>query len=203
MSFETAEALVNKRLRIDQVAATIREKHMSPAGSLGLPPLLDERRLQYMLPDVVFSHQALFDRVLIMQLNERDDDAEFYEGTSIIKTQQRQAADVEALPRGIVVSAGLHALDNLRANGVELGHIVTFIKQAPFRLPLASVEGVNFYIMCLRDGDLNTSEDLVKMLREGKVKVERRKFGEQEQHCYVDENGKQWDPAKPATDWDY
>lgn len=204
MAFDAVEDLVTRRLRIETIAKTLQEKHMSPPEVLKLPPLLELRRQKYLLPDEVFGHQALFDRVLVMQLSERDDaDNEKFEGTNIFKTQSKQAADLEALPRGVLVSAGLKALDNLRANGIDIGHVVTFIKQAPFRLPLGTVEGVNFNVLVMRDGDLNTSEDLVRLQRAGKVRVEIKEFNGAECHCFVDESGKQWNPACPQADFDY
>lgn len=204
MAFDSVEDLVTRRLRIDSIAKTLQEKHMSPAETLKLPPLLELRRQKYLLPDEVFGHQALYDRVLVMQLSERDDaDNEKFEGTNFYKTQSKQAADLEAMPRGILVSAGLKALDNLRANGIDLGHVVTFIKMAPFRLPLGSIEGVHFNVLVMRDGDLNTSEDLVSLQRAGKVRVEVKSFNGADCHCFVDESGKQWDPSCPVADWDY
>lgn len=204
MAFDSVEDLVTRRIRIDSIAKTLQEKHMSPAEKLKLPPLLELRRQKYLLPDEVFAHQAVYDRVLVMQLSERDDaDNEKFEGTPFFKTQKKQAADLEALPRGVLVSAGLKALDNLRANGIDLGHVVTFIKMAPFRLPLGSIEGVHFNVLVMRDGDINTSEDLVTLQRADKVSVAIKKFNGLECHCFVDEAGKQWNPACPVADFDY
>src|SRR5690349_5617893 len=63
---------------------------MTPAGGLGLPPLLDERRLQYGIPDEAFEADALFDRVLVWQINPKHEDKETFGDTMIIKPETQE-----------------------------------------------------------------------------------------------------------------
>jgi hypothetical protein len=133
-------------------------KHMSPPGALDLPPKLEESRLKYGIPDSVFNVEALFDRIFVFQLPRVFGDV--IEGTSLIKPEGVRQREEEGTPRGVVVSAGLKALDNLRSNGVEPGDVVNFIRLSPWKLTLQEIAGVEINVLILRDGDLIASEEL-------------------------------------------
>lgn len=144
-------------------------RRMSPPGFLGLPPLLEERRLQYGIVDGAFSTQVVFERVYVWQIPRVE--TETYEGTGIIAPQStRQRLQREA-SRGILVGAGLRALDALRSNGIELGHIVQMIRNAPWRIQVDSVGGQDFHVIVLSAGDVLGSEDLAADLRAGRVSI--------------------------------
>jgi hypothetical protein len=202
MASDSVEAVVMLEERIKQAEGKIRAGMAKP-GKLGLPALLEARRLEYIIPDGAFEHQAAYDRILVMQLPEKAHESGRYEGTKIIMTQEARARNKEGAPRGVICSAGLAALDNLRSNGMDLGHIISFVRQSVWRVPVGIVESVPIYLVVLRDGDIIASEDLPNMLRKGKGKIETRKFGETEQHVYVDATGKQWNPTKPWMGDDY
>lgn len=187
---------LDKDRRINEM---VRET-MSPAGSLGLPKLLDERRMEYAIPDAVFEEHAVYDRVLIWQIqvrflekkarNPKKGMIEFTENWK--KLQQHEA------PRGVIVTAGLLALDAIRSNGMDLGHVVNFGRLAPFAKIVDEIGGHQMPLLIMSAGDIISSEDLPRMLKDRTVRV---KFDEEtQQHLFVDENGKSWKPILPPMD---
>lgn len=174
------------------------EKRMSPKGALGLSPLLDARRLEYGLPDEAFTiSQASFDRIFVWQIDSNEDES-YTKGGMIVRPDNKRDADEKASPRGILVSAGLSALDTLRSHGYDLGHIVNFMAIQPWHLPLGFIEAHHKRLLMMRDGDLCGSEDLSTALRSGAVKV-IVKVDEKgaRSHHLVDEEGNAWDPVAP------
>lgn len=168
MSERYYERIIEEAGTYDKLAKKL-EKRLSPRGSLGIPELLDDRRLQYGIPDGAFKVQASFDRILVHQIAKND--KETYGDTSILMPQVSQVREREEANRGILVSAGLKALDNLRSNGIDIGHIINFIRLSPWRMPVDCIDGTYLYIMILRDGDIIGSEDLADDLLHGKVSV--------------------------------
>lgn len=143
-------------------------KHMSPRGALPhVTGLLDERRLEYGIPDEAFNQEAVFDRVFLWQIPRVF--SQTAENSSIILPETARQRREESTPRGIILTAGLKALDNLRSNGMDLGHVVSFIRLSPWRLPVLEISGIEFTVMVLRDGDIIASEELVQLRRRGAV----------------------------------
>ena len=186
----------------------------SPPGALGLGRLLDARRIKYNIPDEAFEMQAAFDRLLVWQVDSLHqeqhaekhgvDAAGKFAGTNIYMPDTTRKGRREETPRGVIVSAGLLALDNLRSNGIDVGHIVNFIRLAPWRIPIASHAGHISHLMVLRDGDLIASEDIVGQMKRREVHirgVEREGGGTT--HVFLDANGKSWVPKEPFVDESY
>lgn len=166
---------------------------LSPAGALGLPPLLDERRMKHCIPDGAFEIRAAFSTVLIAQLP--SEEGNYYQGTSIIKPDAIKVKEREQTSRGILVSAGLVALDTLRSNGIDLGHIVHFRRLQPWRQLVATISGFPYYLVEAYDGDIKASEDIVGWLRDGRVTEE---CGDDGRHFFKDAaTGEIWKPIKP------
>jgi len=169
---------------------------MSPPGSLGLPPLLEERRLQVGITDGAFCVQPYNDSVFVHQINRMDQ--ETYAGTGIIMIADEKRREKEQTPQGIVVAAGLVALDSLRMNGMDLGHLVTFCRIAPWRIQTDWIEGNSWEeVLVFRVGDIVGSTDLAENLRDGRVKV--RFDPENYEHYYEDENGVNWHPQRDTA----
>lgn len=176
-----------------EILKAITER-ISPAGALGLPPLLDAMRLKYAITDGAFKAATLFDRVLVYQIPEEDTaGGKFGEGSLIFKSDQGRDRDKRETPRGVLIGAGMKALDILRSNGVDLGHIVYFINSQPWRLYFDYIAGKKVPALPMNAGDVILSETLQTLLRAGKVKMCRVDG----KHMYVDENGEMWDPANP------
>lgn len=159
-------------------------RRMSPPGALGLPPVLDARRLEWGMPDACFSSEACFERILVFQLPEATAN-EVVAGTTIIKPPSVVNREVRTAPRGIIVSAGLRALDNLRSNGMELGDIITFVRLSPWHKKVDEIYGTPFYVLPLYAGDIVDNEDLARRLREGELRVTKHRSPDGfPEHCY-------------------
>lgn len=145
---------------------------MSPEGELKLPPLLEAARWKYGIPDGAFKSQASFDRIYVWPLEMFDGEPTF-RGTSILKPMLSQKKDLQEGHRGVLISAGLIALDRLRSHGYELGHIVSTNKNVPFARRCEQLEAEDMFYLVMRDGDLAGSETLAQELLEGtKVVIE-------------------------------
>lgn len=169
---EKAEAqhrLVQRALVAENIAAAL-EKSLAPLGTYNIPGMLDRRRLEYGIPNGCFEHFPLFDKVYIWQLNMTERKT-YSEGGKILKPEARVAHDRATAARGVIVAAGLAALDSLRSTGVDLGHIVRFKKFSPFIQVVQEVDGVELAVMTLRDGDCVSSEDLARDFHEGRVRI--------------------------------
>jgi hypothetical protein len=152
----------------------------------GMPEAIEKRAMEI---------QAVFDRVLVWQLPDSWYGSEKFEGSVLYTpeaTQERQRQDT---PRGIIVSAGLNAMDVLRSHGIPgPGAIVTFCVNSYYRLPLDGIR--KHHLGLLRVGDIVASQDLAELLDAGACKVNLLK-GE---HRLVDKEGRQWEPLIPGIE---
>lgn len=161
--------LVQRALIARQIADKL-EASLAPRGTYKIPKLLDERRFEYAIPNGCFEHFPLFDKVYIWQLNMTERET-YTEGGAILKPEARIAHDRKTAPRGIIVSAGLAALDSLRSAGADIGHIVRFKKFAPFMQEVCDIDGHTLEVLTLRDGDMVSSEDLAREFHQGIVRI--------------------------------
>lgn len=185
---------------------------MSPPGTLGLPPLLEKRRLEWEIPDGVFrtAPGGLFDRILIWQIpllaKSKAEDATFGGGL-IHKSDQSRDKEQREAPRGVIVGAGLQALDWLRSHGVDLGHIVYFAKNTVYAIQVDYTAGKWDRVSIARGGDLILSEDLAKAICSGEVKVEPVTLNMPDRmaettHYYVGRDGIRHVPFGPPSEDD-
>lgn len=181
-------------LKVDQ---DIRSK-VSPKGALGLPSLLDDRRISYGVVDAAFQCQPIYDRLLVYQLPAHQGET-FMEGGRIIAPDTSRDYLRRECPRGLLLSAGLGALDILRSHGVDLGHIVVTISTVPFRLIVDHIDGKPFEVLLMRAQDLVGSEDLAGTLRSGELKVVSLTDTPDgpRQHRYEDLEGQMRSPVTP------
>lgn len=143
------------------------------------------------IPESALHLQAVYDRVLVWQFPDEKVGKETYGDGPIVKATSTVDRISQSIPRGLVVSAGLGALDALRANGVDVGHVVFFCVNSPYRLPLDDHD--QHHLCLLRAGDLVASEDLAQALDRGEVNIVERD-GE---HLLLDGEGKAWKPRLP------
>lgn len=176
-----------QKARITSYDKAARMK-MSP--DLGLPPLLESKRWPWVMVDKVFARQATFDRILVYQIDE-----EILNDSPIVMADETRESRRYHAARGVIVSAGLRALDVLRSNGLDLGHTVNFISACPYRLEVDFVVGKPVELLVMNVGDIVASEDSRTVLRSGVVKIICR----EKQHIFVDEEGNEWDPVMPWT----
>lgn len=186
---------------VDRTARAIIER-MSEAGALGLPPLLDARRLEFGIPDEAFEEHCVYDRIYVWQIFPKYDSEsnnKTFAGTSIIKPETQQKRDVKESTRGVLISAGLLALDCLRSNGVDLGHIINFIRLSPWEKSIGYYAGIEQTVKVLKAGDLISSEDMPGQLKNGECRIVQTEGT----HTFVDRDGKPWAPKLPWTDDSY
>jgi hypothetical protein len=176
------------------------ESSFPDPGTMGLPKLLDAKRVKYGIPASAWSSQAVFNKILVWQLP--IDEAATYGGGLIVKTDERKARERNEAPRGVIVSAGLQALDELRSHGVDIGHTVHFTHTAPFRKRLPSIAGKEPSLVILHSGDIFDSEELADNLRARKCRIVDRVVNGVTEHFYCDENGKSWTPAQDVPSED-
>lgn len=166
---ESQHRLVERALVAQNIAEEL-ERSLAPLGTYKIPGMLDRRRLEYGIPNGCFEHFPLFDKVYIWQLNMTERKT-YSKGGAILKPEARIAHDRATAARGIIVSAGLAALDSLRSTGVDIGHIVRFKKFAPFIQEVQEIQGHPLTVFTLRDGDMVSSEDLASDFHAGRVRV--------------------------------
>jgi hypothetical protein len=143
------------------------EKVVSPLGALKLPALLEERRLEYGIPDFCFEAQPAYDRIYVKQISTHKDE----KIGNIVMPESAQGRELIETPRGILIAAGLKALDELRSNGINLGDIVHFIELAPFRFVAGTVAGHPVDVLILRSGDILDSFDTKRRIDDGEFHV--------------------------------
>ncbi len=170
------------------------DANFSPPGKLGLPPLLEAKRIKHGIPDSAWSAQAVFNKIYVWQV--KVDDSETYGNGVIIKTDEAKTRELNEAPRGVIVSAGLQALDELRSHGVDLGHTVSFCHLAPFRKRLPRIDGKQPSLVILHAGDVIDSEELAQKLNARVCRVITKESDDGIEHFYCDENGKLWNPAR-------
>lgn len=190
---EVVNMTAEEELRSIEEDKAIRAR-MSPAGALGLPALLDERRLKYGIVDEVFHSRAVWDRVFVYQVKAPWMGKKTYIQGGLIEVPDTwNDQHTKSVPTGIIVSAGQTALDHLRAHGMDVGHLINFVHAAPYSLPIAQLSnGKEIRVRMMRTIDIVSSYDLADILRSGKshISVDEKT----QQHVFVDENGIKWLP---------
>ncbi len=168
MALERAEA-ERKRMAFKQMEDDEIAKRISPPGALGLPELLERRRHELKLTDAMFEQVAMFDKVLLYQFPKGDGETIPGSASGLILSEKGKARTEQEAPRGIIVSAGLQALDELETNGSGIGHIVLFVRLSPWRVPFETVMGKDRYLIPLRTCDIIADEDAGRQLRDGQL----------------------------------
>lgn len=163
----------NEAIERNLAAASIVDKlkaSLAPPGTFNIPMLLEERRHKYLIPNGAFEHFPLWDKVYVWQITAAERST-YSEGGTILKPEARLAYDRNTSPRGIIVSAGLKALDALRSTGADIGHIIRFKKYAPFMQEVAEIDGRTLELMVIRDGDIVSSEDIANLYHKRTISI--------------------------------
>jgi hypothetical protein len=180
------EALEEARKLSDEM-----RRRMSEPGKLDLPPLLEAARWQYAIPDSAFQEQAIYDRVHVWQLSQFEGQETFGD-TSILMPDISKTKALHSNPRGVLLSAGPAAMDALASNGVDLGHLVTFINMAIFRTVQEMVDGKDVNMMVLGASDITSSKTLQDELRRGDKRIQLEDFQGRTYHTVVNREGVPW-----------
>lgn len=139
-----------------------------PPERLRLPEKLEERRQQYYIPNGAFEVQAVFDRLYVWQIPPED---KTWSGL-IQKPETTREREYRTCPEGIIVSAGLMALDALKAHGMDIGEHIFFQRLSPFRTPVDYIDGHEMHLITLAVGEITGSRDLIEKLRKGTVRLD-------------------------------
>lgn len=179
-------------------AHQLRE-HISPLDTppAPMPKLLNERRHRYLIPDEAFEYAmgTMYDRVLCWQVSRHQDETK---GGLIIMADDTKEYERQTACLGIVVGAGLRALDEMRSHGCDLGHLVAHSRNVVFRIPFATIGGKDCHLVVLTAGDIIVSCDLALARKEKRVRlIEKTKEDGSIDHLHCDEDGKLWYPQTP------
>ena len=158
-------------LRAAQAEDAAAKACVADKGTLGLPECLDEVRIEFGIPDAAFKVQAAFDRCLVWQFSGHAGQT-FTPGGLLLMPDTVATRERNETPRGILVSAGLTALDQIRSHGIELGDIVIMMKLAPYHMPIGFVAGVQRHLVVLAAGDIVGSESLAVRMKEKKASIQ-------------------------------
>jgi hypothetical protein len=128
--------------------------------------LLEKRVKEYDIPS--WPGEAQFERIIVFQIPAEADAQEKI--GSLFVPQKTRDAQLAKSPRGIVVSAGLKALDIMYSHGMELGEMIWLASWSPFRVQTEVKSGgatVEFFFMSV--GDIILSEDMKARFASGEV----------------------------------
>lgn len=168
---EPTVALVDHEFLDAQRRTALIKERMSPAGALRLPPLLEAHRLKYGIPDGAFASQALFDRIHVFPIDADDGDKAEKTTGGIYKPTTTKLRDKQEGSRGVLVSAGLTAMDRLMSHGVELGDVVITNKNVPFARRCEELSNFTMFYLVMREADLASSESLMERIRAGQRRI--------------------------------
>ncbi len=176
-----------------------RMEHVSPLGTMNLPALLDERRVGHAVPDSAFRLGPLFDQVVLWPLEEADlGDGKISE--HLFAAPSSRSNDELKSPRCLILDAGVLAIDQLRSNGADIGHIVYIIHLNPWWIPCGrSKRGKDWYVRLVTADRVVGSEDFAREKREGKVRIVEDAQG----RACIERDGKRLSPIQPTPSPDY
>jgi hypothetical protein len=146
------------------------EELMSPPGALGLPELLDQRRIEHKIPDAAFQIQPLSGYVFLHQIPVTKD--EKLAGSQLVRPDVAVQNERYTASCAVLIAAGLDAMTYLYQNGTDIGNIVRFAKLALLRLTLGVfVAGEEAHVSILHCTEIRGDLDLSRKLRDGFVKL--------------------------------
>ncbi len=124
---------------------------------------LEERIKKYDIPPLLYA--PVFDRCLVYQIDTVESDT--FEGSCLVKPEVTKRRERNGSPRGVLVGAGLKALDILGSHGIELGDIVWFARMAMWK---HEIDASNRVFSVIRAGEITGSEDLQEALGAGDIR---------------------------------
>jgi hypothetical protein len=192
---KVVDPIAEAKRKLDAEAA----KHFPEVCPFPISRLLDEKRKKHGIPLSAFTSQPMFDQVLIWQVPV--DSSKTYGSGLIEKTDQTLRAELVEAPRGVIVSAGLTALDQLACHGAAVGHTIYFYQIAPLRMRLPAIGGKQPSLVMIQARYVFGSEELAEGLRSRAVRVIAKDNAEGiTEHFYCDENAKMWKPIDVQTE---
>jgi hypothetical protein len=133
--------------------------------------LLKARLREYDVPS--WPGETPFARVLVYRIPDEAAASEtFVPGGVIVKAETKRDVDIARSPRGIIVSAGLEAMDIMHDHGMALGDLVWIAPHSPYRFDFGKDEkgrSIEFYFLYV--GDICLDEDVSARLADGTIKL--------------------------------
>jgi hypothetical protein len=131
--------------------------------------LLGKRIDEFSIPP--WPGQALFERVVVFRVPDESAASEtFIPDGRIVKVSSTRDRDEVRSPRGVVVSAGLRAMEILTDHGMQVGELVWLAPHLPYRFEVGKTkEGASIEFLFCNVGDIVLSEDLVNRVVHGKA----------------------------------
>lgn len=154
--------------------------------------LLERRIEEWNLPRSPY--QPAFDRIVVVPVPEDKSVREtFLKAGTIIMPGRKREVEANETARGVVVAAGLGALDVLRSHGMDVGHLVWVARLSPWRHVVERNEktGGDIEMLFMRVGDIVGSEDTLEAVTAGAFNIIYDT--KQEKHVY-DGAGPRVDP---------
>jgi hypothetical protein len=124
-------------------------------------PLLLHRLQQFDIP--LPKGRPVYDRIYVYPLEGRDQGDKF-EGSLLYKPEQSK--DLYGASRGVIVKAGIKALEQMWSHGIELGHMVIVARLSPWERKYEG-KGRIHKVMVLRASEIVSSEDTEEDVLEG------------------------------------
>lgn len=136
--------------------------------------LLDKRIREFNIPQ--WPGQAMYARIIVYRLPDKASKRTTFAEGGLIEKPDTIASDTKwRSPRGVIVSAGLQAMDILRGNGIGLGDIIWMASHTPWRFEVdRKVDGESVEFHFMQAGDVVISEDLIERMRNKTAQVEIR-----------------------------
>ena len=100
--------------------------------------------------------RPVFDRIFVYPLEDKDQ-SEKIDGSALYKPTS--AKNKLGASRGVLVKAGIRALEQLWSHGIELGHIVLTARLSPWQREYEG-KGTIHTVLVLRASEVVSSEDL-------------------------------------------
>lgn len=180
----------------------VHPRRKSKAKDKKKESLLDQRRREYSIP--MWPGQAMYGRIIVYRIPDKAAERKKYNEGGIIEMIDDVADNKKwHAPRGVIVSAGLLAMDILRGNAIGLGDMIWMASHTPWRFEVDSevkngkVESTEFFFM--QAGDVVLAEDLFEKVKAGTVLPVLGATGKH--HYEVDgESIPRFDPPEHADD---
>jgi hypothetical protein len=151
-----------------------------PNLELAFPKLLRDRIVEFSIPDA--PGQIGFDEVMIFQIPDDEMGGEkFGKDSALYKPETIADSDKRRCPRGVIISAGLSALDMLRDHGMQLGEMVLFSPYSMHRFEVKRTKGKSVEFCFMHVSDVKVSADIPGRLVSGELTM----VYENGNHLYV------------------
>lgn len=126
---------------------------------------------------------AVFDRVLVVPLGDADQPTTTADGLLVIPPVSRERAGAQI---GVIVSAGVKAIEQLYSHGIGIGDIVLLARFSEWPKAYFDKQGRPWQVLILQAGEIAASLDLKSELDLGDIWYE---MNQDSGKIHVHENG--------------